>query len=293
MFTRRIPGKLFSIVKQWFVWVRVILVRYIWRRPIWYKDRNHVVMELLPDENLFYYFSNQLLLDDPGSVALIQKILKPGMTVFDVGAHAGAFSLLVAQQLQGRGAIHAFEPTGATYDRLVRNIERNYTLSPCIKPNRLAVSSMNGTVTLNTFPAHLSVWNTIGKPEMEYGRGIKVMPSSSEEVTSVTVDSYCYERGIEKIDLLKIDVEGFEDEVIAGCETMIRRHAINNVLFEISLAPLEGSGKTPQSILLKFAELGFKLYKIGEDGSLREIDDISCFEVPFFANYLGLYTHAS
>lgn len=284
------PSKLSSLVHRLLIDMRVFYVRHVLRRPIWYTDRNNIRMELLPRENLHHYFEHHLLLDDPGSVALLKKIIKPGMTVFDIGAHAGAFSLLVAQLLQGRGVVHAFEPTGNTYRRLLRNIEHNQTLAPSIKTNRVAVTGANGHVTLNTFPPHLSVWNTIGRSVMEDSRGVKVRPSSSELVSAVMVDTYCREQGVQEIDLLKIDVEGFEDEVIAGCRDMISRHAVASVLFEISLAPLESAGKSPHVILRTFAAQGFKLYIIADDGATRQIADIDTFKVPFFANYYGVYT---
>lgn len=289
---RRLPGRLVSMVMGLPVLVYVLYVRHILRKPVWYTDRNKIIMEFLPTENLYHYFRNRLVLDDPGSAALLQRIVKPGMVVFDIGAHAGAFALLAAQCLKGRGAVHAFEPTSSTYERLLRNIAQNGAVGHVIIPNRLAVSSVDGSVTLNTFPAHLSAWNTMGKPEMEYEGGVKIRPSSSEQVTSVMVDSYCREHGVEKIDLLKIDVEGFEDEVIGGSADMIRRHAVGSVLFEISLAPLESTGKTPQSVLRTFADRGFRLYLIAEDGSTQEISDISRFDVPYFANYYGVYTRA-
>lgn len=288
----QIQSILLSLPRRVLIRLRILYVRHILRKPFWYTDCNRIRMELLPEENLYYYFTSRQLLDDPGSVALLQRTIKPGMTVFDIGAHAGAFSLLAAQRLQGRGNVHAFEPTSGTYARLMRNIEQNHTLASSIRPNQLAIAGTDGHVTLNTFPAHLSVWNTMGRPEMQDERGLRVMPSTSEVVEAITVDTYCRERGVQKIDLLKIDVEGFEDDVIAGCTQMIRQHAIDNVLFEISLAPLKGTGKSPRTILHMFANLGFQLYQIEEDGSTSEIGNIDNFSTPFFANYFGVYRRA-
>jgi len=273
--------------------LRASWCKYVRRKPFWYTDRNGITLELKPEDNLAVYFRSRLLFDDIGTIALLRRIIKPGLTVLDVGAHMGAFALFVANLLQGRGVVHAFEPTRSSYQRLARNVAYNQRLATNIILNQLAVADTDGELVLHTFPPQYSAWNTLGQPELADEHNRKRTPTATEKVRSVTVDAYCRSRFIERVDLLKIDVEGFEDNVIHGCSELLRQAAIPWVIFEISLAPLKGSNKTPGGILTTFAQLGFTLFRIEEDGALSPVGAIDRFEAPFFANYFGVHAGAT
>ncbi len=62
---------------------------------------------------------------EPGTTALFKKLVKEGMTVVDIGAHIGYFSLLAASLVREKGSVFAFEPEPRNYALLVRNIELN------------------------------------------------------------------------------------------------------------------------------------------------------------------------
>lgn len=268
--------------------LRTFWIRSVYRKAIWYTDRNGITVELLPDDNLPFYFTNRLVFDDIGTINLLRRIIKPGMTVFDVGANWGAFSIFVAQLLKGSGAIHAFEPTTGTYQRLERNVAHLPQLTSQIQINHAAVSSTDGEVVLHTFPPHLSAWNTLGVPTMQIDQNTSIRPTATEIVPAISLDSYASSQGIHKIDLLKIDVEGFEDEVIRGCTRMLAEGSISWVLFEISLAPLNGANKTAQGILRAFEAQGIDIYKIEDSGELTAVGNIDTFAAPYFANYFGV-----
>lgn len=272
--------------------LRAAWVRYVSRRPFWYTDRNGITLELLPADNLTAYLSQRMLFDDAGTAALLARVVRPGMTVFDVGAHTGAFALLAARYLGEAGAVHAFEPAAATFGRLARNLAHSPRLAARVVANRIAVAAADGELVLHTFPPEYSAWNSFGQPRLLDDRRRPRSPTGSELVRTVTVDSYCRERGVARVDLLKIDVEGFEDDVARGCAAMLARDAIPWVIFEISLAPLDGAGKTPRGILQAFRDLGFALYLIGPAGELAPVGPLEQFAAPYFANYFGVRSGA-
>jgi FkbM family methyltransferase len=264
-------------------------MRRVVQKPTWHTDRDGITCRLYPTDDLLRYFSGQAFYDDPATIAFLRRIVYPGMIIFDVGAHWGEFSLLTARLLCGKGEIHAFEPSVESYDRLIHNIDHNKTLSKSIILNHAAIYNTEQEVTLYTFPPHLSGWNSLGRPTMDLPGGGVIRPTGSEPIRSTTIDAYCHANQIARIDLLKIDVEGYEDDVIVGCQEMISKNSIPWVIFEISLDPLRGANKSPLSILQKFTANKFDIFLIANGGGLRKIEDTRTFEVPYFANYFAVH----
>jgi FkbM family methyltransferase len=225
--------------------------------------------------------------DDEGMLTLVGRLLRPGMTVFDVGAHWGAFSLFAAQFLGANGVIHAFEPTLYSYKRFNENVSHNRQWSKRIVLNHAAVGDCDGEVVLNEFPPQFSAWNTLGTPKMTLADGQILQPTNSEVVKAVALDTYCQAHQIQCIDLLKIDVEGFEVEVVEGCSEALRQSRINRIIFEISLAPLGGTARSARETLKAFSNYGLRISRIGNKGELIPVEDIDRYEAPFFANYLA------
>jgi FkbM family methyltransferase len=134
--------------------------------------------------------------------ALDQRFVpEPGSTVLDVGAQVGFFCAY-ASALVGSGRIFAFEPDPASFDRLQKNISANRLDN--IHLQRMAVSDTAGVVLFDCFP--LSVDSRITTKRS----------ARTVEVPSTTLDDFVRSMAIERIDLLKIDTEGFEAHVLRG-----------------------------------------------------------------------------
>ena len=263
-----------------------MIIRYLIRKPVWITDKNGITCRLHPEDNLPRLLYVNRYFDDEGTLLLVKKILRPGMTVFDVGGHWGEFLLFSTPFVMPGGVIHAFEPTKESFKRLFENINHNFELTERIFPNEIAVYNRSGSVTLNKFPPHLASWNTLGKPKMVLN-GETIQPSCQEIVDSTTLDDYCKEHEITHIDLLKVDTEGFEAEVIEGSSELLSLSRIENIIFEVSLAPLEGVNRSPKDIFLVLKQHNFQISKIGNDGNLYPVEDISTYQIPYFANYLA------
>src|SRR5215467_5835766 len=74
----------------------------------------------LIDSNIYYFG-----VFEPYTVRAIQAIVKPGQTVFDVGANIGCHTLLLSKMVGSSGRVFAFEPMGAPHSRLMRNLSLN------------------------------------------------------------------------------------------------------------------------------------------------------------------------
>ncbi|HZH38805.1 MAG TPA: FkbM family methyltransferase, partial [Bacillales bacterium] len=169
---------------------------------------------------------------------LVQRLVRQGMTVFDIGANIGNYSLLFSNLVGGEGKVYSFEPTSTTFNRLKQRTENNQNIFPF----QNAVFSQNKLIEFNEFPDEFSVWNSIGRPQMENPANPQeyVPIVKSETVSAITVDSFCQKHNIEKIDYLKIDVEGAESDVLNGCQNLLARKAIELIQFEISQKMLGG-----------------------------------------------------
>ena len=138
---------------------------------------------------------------------LLAERMKPGFVFVDVGANVGAYSLFVSGALKGDAKIIAFEPQPSVYERLIANIRFNPGSS--IKAIDCAVADQDGEVSL-----FLDADN-------QGEASVKFMNWSQGEGASVAVPAkslltVARDEGLERIDALKLDVEGAEDLILVA-----------------------------------------------------------------------------
>ncbi|HTN43419.1 MAG TPA: FkbM family methyltransferase [Nitrospiria bacterium] len=126
--------------------------------------------------------------------------------VFDVGANIGFYTLQAAASLAG-GTIYAFEPNPEAYSKLVENVGANRAKNVHLLP--YAVGSKQGRVWLRR--AERTGLGSVEESPAETG-------NSRVEVEMVTLDGMVEKHSVTRIDLMKIDVEGHEEAVLAGGE---------------------------------------------------------------------------
>ncbi len=140
--------------------------------------------------------------------------------VLDVGAnHGGTASKLS----RAASIVYAFEPERRNFKNLqdqiaIRKLDNVVAL-------QLAVGNRSGTVDFYERESHGI--HSLGK----HNKG-KIIAIS--KVSAVTIDGFCSDHKIDQVGLLKIDVEGFENEVLEGAKGLLERRAIGAVIFEFS-----------------------------------------------------------
>lgn len=176
---------------------------------------------------------------DSRGIALMRWALRDiaGPVIFDVGANVGNHS---AAMRDIAGQIHAFEPNPALYARLAEMIAANGIAN--IRAEGVALSDHEGVATLKlrdgeSERAHLS----------SGGKGVAV------EMT--TGDAYVRRKGIDRLDLIKIDVEGHEPAVLAGLSESLRRFR-PLVVFERYLTTPDYSSAAFSQLLPDYQLLG-------------------------------------
>jgi FkbM family methyltransferase len=203
---------------------------------------------------------------EPASYAEVERAeqifyleyLREGMTVFDVGANVGELTLLFSRFAGAGGSVHAFEPSRAAFERL-ENVCRAANRQRVVL-NNLALSDKNGFIRLHVYEDdYLSFNSQAARPLKDYG--LEIEPVGIEEISATTIDDYCDEKGIEQIDLLKIDTEGAELQVMKGARRMLKSGRVKCMTFEFGQTTFD-MGNRPEEIEDFLGEMNYNVRNI-------------------------------
>ncbi|HWQ52574.1 MAG TPA: FkbM family methyltransferase [Bryobacteraceae bacterium] len=170
---------------------------------------------------------------EPWETRWIRSYLKPGMTFVDVGANVGYFTWLAASLAGPSGRVFAFEPSALAFKKLQAVVAGSGTSS--VLCQNMAVSDHEGELLLHVPPESSGNHNA---SVIEYcGEMTEV------KVPATTLDRFFKTHGVNRVDLLKADVEGHELCVFKGMEAAARAGAVRAVLCEFNpdLLPLAGA----------------------------------------------------
>jgi len=264
--------------------IRAWALENIVRLPVVFTDKDNLQYVLYPNENSEVYFKNNGNYEISETI-LCKKFLKTGMTVFDVGANIGLYSLLFSSLVGPKGNVHSFEPENRNFIRMKKNIALNSFSN--IHMNKSAVYSKSGSVLLNVFPDNVNSWHSLGKPDLADPENSKkiIQPLKTEEVPAVTIDDYCTLHGIQYIDFLKIDVEGAEFDVLYGTSTLLKNGNIAMIMFEISLPQVAAMQHKPGDCIQFLQRYGYKTHSISPQGNLIPLNQD---EFPEYGNYVAI-----
>jgi FkbM family methyltransferase len=199
----------------------------------------------------------ELVLDryEPDTTRLFHHLLRPGMTVIDIGAHAGYFSLIAASCVGAAGNVYAFEPFPASFRQLQRNIELNGYKN--IHAVRKAVSDRTGVRKLLVNPK--------GSDRHSLFAGESSWEPESPEVETTRLDDFLEECDWPRVDLIKMDIEGAEPAAMAGMKQTLEKCGVRYVITEFSPELLKAAGCEPRKFLQEVTNIGFTFYLIEEE----------------------------
>jgi len=191
-----------------------------------------------------------------------KSLVRPGDVFFDIGSNIGYYSLTAAPLVGPGGKIYAFEPAAQQFTLLKGNIARNGLGQ--VEPVQLALSDCSGPGVL-----HLDdVFNT-GSAALR--RGTAAGPHE-ETVTCTTLDDFVDSRHLDRIDVMKIDVEGFEMNVLrGGCRTLERLRP--TLLIEVKEHHLQQGGSSREDLYVYLRSLGYTSFRIKRQGRLEQIQE--------------------
>lgn len=202
--------------------------------------------------------------------------LKPGGIMVDVGANVGYYTLLAALMVGDKGKVYAFEASPSVYTNLKQNLEMNWADKQVEFINK-AVYSRNETLTFHD-SINAPINSSINKHHDYLADPSKY---TTIEVEAVRLDDILAE--VEKIDLMKMDIEGAEYRAFLGMMQLIKSGRIKQIVFEWN-KPTLGNEAGPFHSLLKQLqmELSCSYYSLNNDGftELINIDDL--YHVDFY-----------
>lgn len=206
---------------------------------------------------------------EPGTTAVLRRLLREGDTFIDVGANVGLYTMIASRCVGRSGRVYAFEPSKREFAHLRYHIDHNSLQN--VHAFQLALGSHDGTAVLHVADDVHAGLNTIEERFM--------YPDTNEAyrevVPVVRLDDFVRGHSIPRVDVMKVDVEGAEARVVAGaCDTITRDRPA--LILEITgAAQTPGHpGRTAIEALLE--SVGYSFVAIdGDTGILRRVADLT------------------
>jgi len=193
----------------------------------------------------------------------LHRCLRPGMTVLDIGAHHGLYSLAASKDVHPRGHVHSFEPSPRERRLLERNLRLN--LRQNVSVHAMALGATRGRATLFLVEGIEDGCNSLQSPGGSRN-------TRTVEVDVVLLDEFVQENGITAVDFIKMDVEGAELSVLQGASRLLNSLARPLILAEISDLRTQPWGYHAREILEFLGQKGFHWFQPVGQGELHPAD---------------------
>jgi FkbM family methyltransferase len=229
-------------------------------------DPTFVIKEIAPGVRLLLDLSDHVIglailrgHYECDEVRLARRVLKPGDTAIDAGAHIGFFTMHMADAVGASGRVYAFEPLDTNAALLERSIEENHFADRVVF-RHAAVGATSGTATL-TFP--LETLNSGGAYLLRDGTAA-LTGNQKRQVPVFALDALEIRRPVR---FIKMDVEGAEPLVVRGASRILAedRPTIVSELHPVQLQ--RASGTTADAFLDHVRALGYRAHFV-EHGSI-------------------------
>jgi FkbM family methyltransferase len=211
------------------------------------------------------------LIHEEATTTLFRKIVKAGDVVLDLGANIGYFTLLAASLVGERGRVYAFEPEPTNFRYLRKNIEMNNYRN--VFAYSKGVSNMSGKTRLFICP-YDSGHHTINKPggikkyRPDYDGEIKEI-----EIDVVIADDFLKDK-VEKVDVIKIDVEGAEVLAFNGMKKILKGNQNVKIFLEFFPLLIQEMGDSPEEFIRQLQEdYKFTIFAIARDYSINNVGE--------------------
>jgi FkbM family methyltransferase len=205
-------------------------------------------------------------MDQNEDLEFFRAYLKPGDTVVDVGANIGETVLTESLAVGSSGRVIAFEPHPRTFSFLSQNLELNQVCN--VEAHNIGLGEKQGTVSFSDNK----------RDDMNRVDG----DDSGLKVRIDRLDNCVPPQG--PVQLLKVDVEGYEKFVFAGAPELLKR--VECVYFEVSSTHFGWFSYTTGQLLDILDQAGFQLFRIVQPGYLAAIS--TSFESEHFENLVAL-----
>lgn len=192
---------------------------------------------------------------EPEKLKALEALIRPGMTFIDIGACKGDFAVLAARLVGPAGTVVAVEPEPANAEWLHRSVVRNGLAN--VRVHRLALSSESGTAILHQADPAAATEVSTGWNSLTSGH---IAERGQLEVETQTLDKLAEHERLDRVDVVKIDVEGWELPVLQGATKTLLRNP--RIVLLMDIHPY--LGVDPLAVADYLQSHGFATYSMGE-----------------------------
>ena len=202
---------------------------------------------------------------------LLEKLIKPGMNIVDVGANVGVYTKFLSMLTGKTGKVYAFEPDPLNFIRLQNHVR--YINNVLIK--NAAIGAQSGSANL-----YISDDLNVDHRTFDSGDGRKKIT-----VPLLSLDDY-FPPG-KRIDLIKIDVQGYEMSVLMGAKRLLRENTDIKILMEFWPYGLIKASVNPSEMIEFIHSFGFKIRIPTRKGwDLYDISKVNSNEISNYHNFI-------
>lgn len=218
---------------------------------LWVKRRDNLAETLLSDSF------------EKNEIEFVTKFLHRDMTVLDIGAHQGLYSLIASRLVGPLGRVFAFEPSPRERRALRLNLTLNLRRNVAVEP--LALAEKQGSAEFFVVQGSQTGCNSLRPPDV-FGATRRIV------VPVTTLDRWISQKQILSVDFIKLDVEGAELQVLHGAENLLKRRPRPVILAEVQDVRTAPWGYPAKEILTFLQDKGFTWLRLCGGGTVEELD---------------------
>lgn len=193
---------------------------------------------------------------EPQETLLLQHLLAPGLTFLDVGANWGYFTLLAAHLVGSAGRVVSVEADPRACTALRGNLTKNGLGHTTVVQG--AASDQEGTLTLQAYGSDDDEDSNFGvltaSPAVSSARRF--------HVEAVLLDRLLDAAGVDRVHVMKMDIEGAEARAMYGLRRRLERHLVDRIILELHPLLLEREGSSAHSVIAAVSALGYRAWQI-------------------------------
>lgn len=208
------------------------------------------------------FFNGQFEMDE---INVCRTLIKESDIVLDIGGNIG-FHAIHFSQFAHKGQVYSFEPSPDTFKLLLKNCERYQN----IQPINIGLAKTEGLARFHYASDHAySGFKDTGKKSI----------IGYEDLPVASLDKWVKEKALKRIDFIKIDVEGFEEQVIEGMTQVIKHY--KPILF-VEISPTKNQTENPEIIFNSILSFGYSAFCIIENNLVQSEKHLDTHHNYFF-----------
>lgn len=190
---------------------------------------------------------------EPQETALVQAVVRPGMTFVDVGANWGYFTLYGAHLVAAEGRVISLEPDPRLFAMLRDNIRRNELFQVSALP--IAAADEAGTLTLAGYDEQSGNWGLSKVVRQPAG-------AATFEVAAQPLDDLLDKMGVGSVAMVKMDIEGAEELALRGMQDGLAEQRYRCILLEVHPTILAERGCTVEEVYKPLLMAGYRAWRL-------------------------------